>query len=47
MHPSALLIGDSIIDEGDRTDYRDRVGRIAAKTSGVQIWVGAAPGWRL
>lgn len=46
-HPSAMLIGDSIIDGGSPTDYQDRVGPIAAKTSGVQIWVGAAGGWRL
>lgn len=47
LHPGAMLIGDSIIDGGNPTDYQDKVGPIAAKTSGVQIWVGAAGGWRL
>jgi hypothetical protein len=46
-HPSVLLVGDSIIEGGNPTDYKDRVGPIAAQKSGVQIWVGAAGGWRL
>jgi len=46
-HPSAMLVGDSVVYGGNPVDYEQRIEAIATKKWKGRIWVASAGGWSL